>query len=69
MTHVKRYWHVYLYLIGMSALVGLGVLAWEQAGYKPGGDGTANGLLIIGMLLVSAATAMVEGQKSKEAQA
>lgn len=68
MAHVKRYWHVYLYLIGMSALVGLGVLAWEKAGYKPGGDGTANGLMILGMLIVSVATAMVEDQKSKEAR-
>ena len=53
----------------MSALVGLGVLAWEQAGYKPGGDGLANGFMILGMLLVSVATAMVEDQKSKEARA
>ena len=68
MAHVKRYWHVYLYLIGMSALVGLGVIAWEQAGYKPGGDGMANGFMILGMLLVSVATAMVESQKTKEAR-
>lgn len=68
MAHVKRYCHIYLYLVGMSALVGLGVLAWEQAGYKPGGDGLANGLMILGMLLVSVATAMVEDLKSKEAR-
>lgn len=69
MKHINRYCHIYLYLVGMSALVGLGVLAWEQSGYKPGGDGLANGFMILGMLLVSVATAMVEGQKSKEAQA
>ena len=69
MKHINRYCHIYLYLVGMSALVGLGVLAWEQAGYKPGGDGLANGFMILGMLLVSVATAMVEGQKAKEARA
>ena len=69
MKHINRYCHIYLYLVGMSALVGLGVLAWEQAGYKPGGDGLANGLMILGMLLVSVATAMVESAKSKEARA
>lgn len=68
MAHVKRFWHIYLYLIGMSSLVGLGVIAWEQAGYKPGGDGVANGLMTLGMLLVSVATAMVESTKAKEAR-